>query len=372
MKTSDGKEKVEDEHMDLPPGSGQRADPSSCSRICDRDALPSSVSFVAATPKPRLVKLRVMPSRHRPVFHCRVGPQGHALRAESRHRRIRRPVRPAHWEATAGLSRLDTGRRSSGLRAIASADVHGRTALADGPREPCLARRAMSHVDVGPVVVSVEDARPDATRLRDAVFWFDRKATTTTRACGRVTRRRRRGRRRHDGADVCKNASGARPARVPRGGRNVRFGSERAFLRARLRRTRNSSSAISCGNLGRDDGTQTVGVRLGRRERDPPGGSGGPDRLRHAGTGRAFCGGHAWRSRSDLLGARCPQCLRLPKHALFAREPACDLGFDRLTLARSVSETPSASTPMALALGCANDCWKQEVESSSAVRSRGS
>ena len=54
----DGKEKVEDEHMDLPVDLANGLFPVLLKNV-QRDALPSSVSFVAATPKPRLVKLAI-------------------------------------------------------------------------------------------------------------------------------------------------------------------------------------------------------------------------------------------------------------------------------------------------------------------------
>jgi hypothetical protein len=54
----DGKEKVEDEHMDLPGDLANGLIPVLLKNL-QRDALPSSVSFVAATPKPRLVKLAI-------------------------------------------------------------------------------------------------------------------------------------------------------------------------------------------------------------------------------------------------------------------------------------------------------------------------
>ena len=53
---ADGEEKVEDEHMDLPVDLANGLIPVLLKNV-QRDALPSSVSFVAATPKPRLVKV---------------------------------------------------------------------------------------------------------------------------------------------------------------------------------------------------------------------------------------------------------------------------------------------------------------------------
>ncbi len=158
-KNEDGQEKVEDEHMDLPGDLANGLIPILLKNV-QRDALPSSVSFVAATPKPRLVKLAIAVAGTDPFSIA-----GSARKATHYVLKvdiggIAGLLRPTRGEATAGLSCLDIGRRSSGLRAIASADVHGRTGLADGPREPRLAPRAMSHVDVGPVVVSIEDARP--------------------------------------------------------------------------------------------------------------------------------------------------------------------------------------------------------------------
>jgi hypothetical protein len=54
----DGKEKVEDEHLDLPADLANGLIPVLLKNL-QRDALPSSVSFVAATPKPRLVKVAI-------------------------------------------------------------------------------------------------------------------------------------------------------------------------------------------------------------------------------------------------------------------------------------------------------------------------
>jgi len=54
----DGKEKVEDEHMDIPVDVANGLIPVLLKNV-QRDALPSSVSFVAATPKPRLVKIAI-------------------------------------------------------------------------------------------------------------------------------------------------------------------------------------------------------------------------------------------------------------------------------------------------------------------------
>ena len=57
-KNEDGEEKVEDEHMDLPVDLANGLIPILLKNV-QRDALPSSVSFVAATPKPRLVKVAI-------------------------------------------------------------------------------------------------------------------------------------------------------------------------------------------------------------------------------------------------------------------------------------------------------------------------
>ena len=57
-KKEGGQEKVEDEHMDLPADLANGLIPVLLKNL-QRDALPSSVSFVAATPKPRLVKLAI-------------------------------------------------------------------------------------------------------------------------------------------------------------------------------------------------------------------------------------------------------------------------------------------------------------------------
>jgi len=57
-KEEDGQDKVEDEHMDLPGDLANGLIPILLKNV-QRDALPSSVSFVAATPKPRLVKLAI-------------------------------------------------------------------------------------------------------------------------------------------------------------------------------------------------------------------------------------------------------------------------------------------------------------------------
>ena len=54
----DGQEKVEDEHMDLPPDLANGLIPILL-KNARRGALPKGVSFVAATPKPRLVKIRI-------------------------------------------------------------------------------------------------------------------------------------------------------------------------------------------------------------------------------------------------------------------------------------------------------------------------
>jgi len=53
-----GEEKVEDEHMDLPADLANGLIPVLLKNV-QRDALPSGLSFVAATPKPRLVKIAV-------------------------------------------------------------------------------------------------------------------------------------------------------------------------------------------------------------------------------------------------------------------------------------------------------------------------
>ena len=43
-----------------------------------------------------------------------------------------------------------------------------------------------------------------------------------------------------------------------------------------------------------------------------------------------FVAATAWRSRGDLRGVRCPEYLWLPEHVLFAREPAFHPGFASL------------------------------------------
>lgn len=57
-KDDHGKEEVEDEHMDLPADLANGLLITLLKNL-PQDALPSSVSFVAATPKPRLVKIRI-------------------------------------------------------------------------------------------------------------------------------------------------------------------------------------------------------------------------------------------------------------------------------------------------------------------------
>jgi hypothetical protein len=57
-KTEHGEEKVEDEHMDLPGDLANGLIPVLLKNV-QPDALPSGLSFVAATPKPRLVKIAV-------------------------------------------------------------------------------------------------------------------------------------------------------------------------------------------------------------------------------------------------------------------------------------------------------------------------
>ena len=57
-KNADGKEEVEDEHMELPPDLANGVIITLLKNM-RQDALPSGVSFVAATPKPRLVKIRI-------------------------------------------------------------------------------------------------------------------------------------------------------------------------------------------------------------------------------------------------------------------------------------------------------------------------
>jgi hypothetical protein len=57
-KNEHGEDKVEDEHMDLPRDLANGLIPVLLKNV-QRDALPSGLSFVAATPKPRLVKIAV-------------------------------------------------------------------------------------------------------------------------------------------------------------------------------------------------------------------------------------------------------------------------------------------------------------------------
>ena len=57
-KNEHGEQKLEDEHMDLPADLANGLIPILLKNV-QQDALPSSLSFVAATPKPRLVKLEV-------------------------------------------------------------------------------------------------------------------------------------------------------------------------------------------------------------------------------------------------------------------------------------------------------------------------
>jgi len=57
-KNERGEEKLEDEHMDLPADLANGLIPILLKNV-EQDALPSSLSFVAATPKPRLVKIAI-------------------------------------------------------------------------------------------------------------------------------------------------------------------------------------------------------------------------------------------------------------------------------------------------------------------------
>ena len=57
-KNEHGEEKLEDEHMDLPADLANGLIPILLKNV-EQDALPSSLSFVAATPKPRLVKIAI-------------------------------------------------------------------------------------------------------------------------------------------------------------------------------------------------------------------------------------------------------------------------------------------------------------------------
>jgi hypothetical protein len=64
-KNEHGEEKVADEHMDLPADLANGLIPVLLKNV-EQDALPSSISFVAATPKPRLVKIALAVSNSRP------------------------------------------------------------------------------------------------------------------------------------------------------------------------------------------------------------------------------------------------------------------------------------------------------------------
>jgi hypothetical protein len=150
-----GEEKVEDEQMNrIWPTGGS----SPCSRMCGET--PYRPVCRSSWPRPTATGEVTHGRRgHRSVFGLPVSAQSHTLCVESRHWRSRRLGRPARGEATSGLPCLDTRGGSPGRRAVASADVHGRTGLADRPCESRLAPRAMSLVNVGPVAASIEHPR---------------------------------------------------------------------------------------------------------------------------------------------------------------------------------------------------------------------
>ena len=86
-----GQQKTEEERLELPADLANGLIITLLKNVRPA-ALPPSVSFLAATPKPRLVKLKISVAGADPFSVAGSGAKGHALCAQGRHRR---PVRCA-------------------------------------------------------------------------------------------------------------------------------------------------------------------------------------------------------------------------------------------------------------------------------------
>ena len=100
-----GEEKVESERMELPADLANGLITTLLKNL--RAASTATLSMVAATPKPRLVKLKITAAGRDSLSIGGVAASRGALRVEGGHRRHRRGGCADHRQAAAGLPRLD-------------------------------------------------------------------------------------------------------------------------------------------------------------------------------------------------------------------------------------------------------------------------
>ena len=127
--TDKGKEQTLTDRLKLPPGMANGLIPILLKNISDSG--PVTLSMVAATPKPRLVKLEITRQRRRTVLARGFEPQSHALRREVRDRWGRRGDGSAIGEAAAGHPCMDSRRRGPSFRQDARTALLRRTYLAN-------------------------------------------------------------------------------------------------------------------------------------------------------------------------------------------------------------------------------------------------
>ena len=145
-----GEQKSEVEKMELPPDLANGMIITLLKNINPK-AMPKTLSYVAATPKPRLVKFELSVGGTEQFTVGRLEAPRDALRAEGGDRRRRRRDRAAHRQAARGLAHLDHGGRSTRLRTVAGVDGHGRPAVADRPGQPGMEMRRGRVGQVGQV-----------------------------------------------------------------------------------------------------------------------------------------------------------------------------------------------------------------------------
>ena len=157
-KNEHGEERVEDEHMDLPPDLADGVIITLLKGV-RREALPPSVSLVAAMPKPRLVEVTMAIGGTEPFSVAGSAPKATHYFLKIEIGGIAALVAPlvGKQPPDSHVWILD-GEASAFVRSQA-ATFNGRSSVADGPRESHLAQLTTSLVAVTSAGAAIDDAR---------------------------------------------------------------------------------------------------------------------------------------------------------------------------------------------------------------------
>ena len=132
----DGREKVQDGTLDLPPDVSNGMVLTIVKNLSAGAG--ETVHMVAFTPAPKLIKLQMTPADTQKILVGGSGKNRNPLRPQADPRNLVEALRLAAWARAPGQSRLDRYRRCAGIREVRRSALHERTGLADRIDEPPL------------------------------------------------------------------------------------------------------------------------------------------------------------------------------------------------------------------------------------------